>query len=262
MPELPEVETFRRTFEQKALDKNIREVEVVAPEILRDIEADQFCETVESETFTRTKRWGKFLFCQLSNKNRWMVVHFGMSGYFRYIDSKEDRHKHDRALVFLRKAPIVAFNCMRKFGFLGIVKNPEKYMKEKGFGPDIKEISSDEFVEALEERSRSLKSALLEQGIFAGLGNLYADESLFQARLNPKQKVSTLSSEQLLRLFETIQKVLDEAIKNKADYGRFPSEFFIHHRESDGHCPSCGSNLKREKVAGRTTFYCPSCQEF
>ncbi len=263
MPELPEVQTFRVEFEDYALNHDIVRVKVYSDDILEDMGVENFIQKVKNTRFDRTKRWGKFLFARISGK-RWVVFHFGMSGYFRYISSKEERIKHDHILFWLKKGEsqkkILCFNCQRKFGRVGITRDVKEYMRKKKFGPDIYGLPLGDFKNILSGRDRSIKSALLAQRVVSGLGNLYIDESLFQSGIKPTRNVSQLNQKELETLHNTIQRILRIAIDNKADYGKFPEDFFINFRKKGENCPKCGSQLRREKVAGRTTYFCPSCQ--
>ncbi len=260
MPELPEVENFRFFFNEHALRQVIQKVKITDSGILvnpeRAKEIEQF---LQGKQFTHTFRHGKYMFAQLSS-NKWLMIHFGMSGFLRYRSESAAPHKHDRVLFYFTNHHYLAFNCMRKFGKTDIISTPQNFISERKFGPDALNISLSRFQQILEGRKRSIKSALLTQNVIAGVGNLYADEALYQSRIYPNSKIGDLNSSQINRLHEILVSILQTAVEFQTDYGKFPKNFFIHHRKKDGTCPRCGSTLNRLKIAQRTTYFCPSCQ--
>lgn len=260
MPELPEVETYRSFFNQVALNKNIKKIQVTDIGILRNPDHKEILESNFNDfQFIETKRHGKFLFAKLSDES-WISLHFGMSGSLKYRVLEENPHKHDRVLFFFDDEHYLAFKCMRKFGKIEIIKNPTNFIKKHKFGPDSLSITLEEFKGKLSKRKRSIKSALLDQSIIAGVGNLYADEALFQAKIYPNTLVLNLSTDKIDLLLRKIKLILTTAIKCKADYEEFPELYFIHHRKKDGCCPKCQSPLNQMKITQRTTYFCPKCQ--
>ena len=215
MPELPEVETFRSLFNQHALQEKILKIQITDIGILRKPEQQPIFENkFHNQEFIKTIRHGKFLFIQASNKI-WFSMHFGMSGFLRYENINDSPHKHDRALFYFENDHYLAFNCMRKFGKLEIIKNPTNFIQEHKFGPDSISISSKQFQDQISRRKRSIKSALLDQSIIAGVGNLYADEALFQARIHPNRLIPKLTSDETSLLLKKIQSILKQAFEGK-----------------------------------------------
>lgn len=261
MPELPEVETFRLYFAKYALDQKIQQVLITDTGILRKEEDIQILPQLLTEKkFIATLRHGKFLFCQLNSK-KWILIHFGMSGYFRYVDQINPYHKHDRVIFHFTNGYYLAFNCMRKFGHIESIKNPESYISAKKLGPDALKISYLVFKKQLEQRKRPIKSALLSQGIIAGVGNLYADETLFQSKIYPLTNCEALSDKMIQDLYEKLKNILSTAVQLQADYGKFPEHFFINYRRKGEKCPRCKHPLEITKVGQRTTYFCPNCQK-
>jgi formamidopyrimidine-DNA glycosylase len=263
MPELPEVETFRRFFDSKILGKQIKKVIVTDEKILENLTEKELKTIVEGHKFLKTDRWGKFMFAKLSNE-KIIIFHFGMTGDFNFIEEyrgKSDLGPHDRVVFHLKNGDALTYVSQRKFGFVSTTKNIKSYMEDKKFGPDALKITKEEFYERMYKRKRTIKSALLEQSIVSGIGNLYADETLFQMKIHPKARVNSLNESQLKSMLEKVQQILKLAIENEAFYGRFPKKFFINDREKDGACPRCDTTLKSIKIAGRTSYFCPSCQK-
>jgi formamidopyrimidine-DNA glycosylase len=260
MPELPEVESFRQEFIKSALKRKIKSIQVTDPTILEEITEDQIKQELGGKEFTATHRHGKFLFCQYSSSD-WLVFHFGMSGYFRVFAKNSGIHKHDRVLFFFDKDPVVAFNDQRKFGLVGHTNDIAMFLNARNFGPDALEISDDAFITKIQSRNKPIKACLLDQAILAGVGNLYADEALFQSQIHPLTFPKQLGKEQLQLLLYQIRRILTTAIENGADFGKFPVDFFINSRENDKPCPRCGVALVHLKITGRTSYFCPACQK-
>ena len=260
MPELPEVETFRRFFEKKVLDKKVKAIEIRDMGILvEESQKPTLEEKIAGNTFSSTHRHGKFLFIQMDTEP-WFLIHFVLSGYFRFENTYNSYHKHDRVIFHLKAGSYLAFNCMRKFGKIENIASPPDYIEDHNLGLDALEISVNNFIEVLSGRNRSIKSALLAQNIIAGVGNLYADEVLFQTKIHPTVPCQKLTKKELTAMHSNMQRILKTAIDFKADYGKFPENYFIHHRKKEGICPRCDAPLQSLKITQRTTYFCPECQ--
>jgi formamidopyrimidine-DNA glycosylase len=145
-------------------------------------------------------------------------------------------------------------------GGVAFAEDEQAYIKERGLGPDALTLAWEPFMERLAARRGAIKSALMDQRLLAGLGNLYSDEVLFQARLHPQTEVTTLSAEALHQVYKTMQAVLEQAIASHADPTRLPQSWLLPHRHRRGPCPSCGKALVRHKVNQRSAYLCPNCQ--
>jgi formamidopyrimidine-DNA glycosylase len=258
MPELPEVEHFRQEFESYTFGHKILDVKVTDPGILGDISPHKLNSQLKGHQFTHTHRHGKFLFGEFI-PGRWVVFHFGMTGSFREFAKLIPPEPHDRVLFALDNQRILAFNDQRKFGFIDIVDNIDQFIVHRKFGPDALTVNFSEFDSRLNRRTKAIKTILLDQSVIAGVGNLYADEALFQAQIHPLTLGSNLNQDQRRKLLDQIHQILQTAIKFGANYGKFPSNFFIHQRESNGICPRCASLLISRKIGGRTTYFCEKC---
>lgn len=261
MPELPDVEVFRRLFAQKALNLEIAEAFVNSPEMLTGIEADAWRNELVGRQFTETLRHGKHLLTALSS-GAWVVWHFGMSGFFSVFTRMDHEPPHDRVRIDFASGSRLGYSCQRKLGEVGLTSSPGAFLKEKGLGPDALDPSLDRarFVQSLATKRGSIKSALMDQKLLAGIGNIYSDEILFQASVYPGAKISDLQEERLSAIYEAMHRVLQQAIAAGADPQAMPEGFLLPRRESDASCPRCGGAVEKKKFSGRGGFYCPRCQ--
>ena len=261
LPELPDVEVFKRYFDATSLHQEIEKVEVYSRQILEDTSVEKLKTGLEGRTFESTRRHGKHLFAQLDD-SQWLMLHFGMTGHLKYFKNMEKDTPHDRMLISFSNGYHLAYDSQRKLGEVELIEDVEQFVEGKELGPDALDPSFDlaAFKEALSRRRAMVKSALMNQRILAGIGNVYSDEILFQVGVHPKTRVNQLDEETLAEIFDAMNRVLRTALDCQADPDQFPDSCIIPHRHGDGKCPKCGGELKRVKVSGRSAYYCPSCQ--
>jgi len=259
MPELPDVEVFKRYLDATALHKTIIAVEVKSAGILKGVSPGVLAKTLRTRQFHSTHRHGKHLLVAL-DQGPWLTLHFGMTGYLKYFKQMEKDPEHDRLLVSFDNGFHLAYVCQRKFGAVGLTDAVDSFIDEKQLGPDVLSLDLDGFRQALQGRRGTVKSFLMHQQYLAGIGNVYSDEMLFQSKLHPKSPVNKLQTETVQRLFQAMQDVLHEAIDAQADPDRLPASFLIPHRRRIGTCPRCRGDLRKISVAGRSAYYCPACQ--
>lgn len=257
MPELPDVEVFRRYLNTTSLHARIEKVETRSLNILYGIQPWELKRAMEGHFIESTRRHGKYLFAGLDS-GRWIVLHFGMTGYLKYFKEMEKEPPYSRLLITFFNHYHLAYVCQRQLGKVGIVKDALTFVTEKRLGPDALEINFQTFKDILEKRRGSIKSTLMNQRIIAGIGNIYSDEILFQSGIYPLTKADQLSEEMLKMLFLQINYVLKTAIKGRARH--FPDSYLIHYRYKNGKCPHCGKIVEQIKVSGRTAYYCSICQ--
>jgi formamidopyrimidine-DNA glycosylase len=260
MPELPDVETFRRYVDSTALHKKIILVDIRNTRILNGISRKKLKESLHHRSFVQTRRHGKHLFIQ-TDDSWWLVLHFGMTGELKYFKSQGEEPSHTRLLLSFSNGYHLAFTNQRKFGRIHFVKDIEQYLRQKHLGKDALEIDCFSFEELLKKRKSKIKSFLMDQKIIAGIGNIYADEILFQAGIHPETQTSQLTKKQIKHLFTTMKKVLEKAVNAQANPDKFPSSYIIPHRKKDATCPKGNEHLKTIKVNGRTTYFCPVHQK-
>ncbi len=263
MPELPDVEVFRRYLESNALDQEIKDVEVRGAErILKKTSPEGLKSRLVGRKFYFTRRHGKHLFAGLTSDG-WVMMHFGMTGFLKYFKNEEEAPGHIRVLYKFTNGYKLAYDCQRKLGQLQLVNNTDNFVKKKGLGPDAMSVELDfeSFKESLKGSRAMIKSALMNQELIAGIGNIYSDEILFKTGIHPKLRAKDLSKEELRKVFSAIPVILDEAIESEVDLERMPSNFLITHRKEGGECPKCGGEIEKIKVSGRSSYVCPVCQE-
>lgn len=257
MPELPEVEMARRYLEATSLSQTVVAAEVKDPRILSGVLAKQMEQTLAGRKFNSVSRHGKRLFLNLS-RDLWLTLHLGLTGDLLYFQNEEDEPGHTRLIVRFENGRFLAYDDSRMFGEVGFASSPQRFLKEHKIGPDALEIDREGFLKIMQGKRRIIKATLLDQGLVAGLGNLYADEALFQSGICPKSR--HLDDSQLYSLFTSIQKVLITALNAHAILGELPESFLLHHRRPGGVCPRDGAALVHEKIGGRTSYYCPTHQ--
>lgn len=261
MPELPDVETFRRYLNSTALHQRVQAVCVKDGAVLGDTSAKSLQARLQGHEFKSTRRHGKNLFVEISGGSEWLRLHFGMTGSLVYLKDTTPPPAHAHVLFEFSHRHRLAYMDPRKLGAVGLVDNIADYAGKKHLGPDALGVSGLAFCARLEGRRGGIKAALMNQQVIAGLGNVYADELLFHSRTHPKVRIENLDRAVLKRLYRTMQVVLKKAVECRADVGRLPYTWLLPHRGRDGKCPRCGHGWKLIKVSSRTTYLCPACQK-
>jgi formamidopyrimidine-DNA glycosylase len=257
MPELPEVEMARRYLEATSLSQTIVAAKVKDPRILFGVSAKQIEQTLAGRKFNSVSRHGKRLFLNLG-EDLCLTLHLGLTGDLLYFQNEDDEPGHTRLIIRFENGRFLAYDDTRMFGEVGFASSPQRFLKEHMIGPDALEIDREGFMEIMRGKNRIIKAALLDQSLIAGLGNLYADEALFQSGICPKAR--HLDDSQLDSLFTSIQHVLITALNAHAILGELPESFLLPHRRPEGICPRDGAALRHDKIGGRTSYYCPMHQ--
>jgi formamidopyrimidine-DNA glycosylase len=259
MPELPEVELYRREFEQVALHQTIRKIDVENEGRMLPGGLAQLREVAIGHQLVETDRIGKYLFIRLGNQS-WLMWHFGLTGSFTYYQDDALRHRFAHIIFTFDHGWKLSFNSMRKFSRLEVIDNVADYQRRKKIGPDAQRISREDFAAALASKTTQIKPALLAQNKFAGIGNWIADEMLHRVKIHPEMRCHQIETSQYHALHDALQDIIQVAIDYGADYEQFPDHFLIRVREDGGHCPRCGRELTRLVVGGRGTYLCDTCQ--
>jgi formamidopyrimidine-DNA glycosylase len=261
MPELPDVETFRRYVDATSLHQKIAAVDIDAPRMLQGVSKKRLISALTGKAFRETARHGKFLFVRFDSA-AWLVLHFGMTGYLDYFKGKGDLAAEPRLQIHFTNDHHLAGVWQRRLGRIGLAEAPAAFAEQEGLGPDALDpaIDVETFGDMFRRKGGSVKSALMDQAFLAGIGNIYSDEMLFQAGLDPRHRAKSLDDGQLADLHRAMLHVLKVAIDRQADPGRMPDSWLLPARDKDGTCPRCGGPLERIKVAGRTAWLCPECQ--
>lgn len=262
MPELPDVEVLKRYLDSTSLHKKIEDVDLKETQMLEGIGKKKFESGLKGRKFTLTRRHGKYLLVELDDEN-WLEMHFGMTGDLKYFKDLDDQPEYTQLLFHFDNGYYLGYKMTRKLGTLSILDDADEFIQEKELGPDPLEKGFDfeTFKQALKGRRGMAKSTLMNQEVLAGLGNVYTDEILFQARIHPKAKVNDLDDQDLRKLYDCMKEVLETAIDHQAKPDTFPKTYIIPKREEGQTCPGCKGEVRRIKVSGRSGYYCPECQK-
>jgi formamidopyrimidine-DNA glycosylase len=293
MPELPEVETVRRGLQPVMEGARFAKVEAHRGDLRWPLPPN-FAKRVEGTTVEGLGRRAKYLLADLSS-GEVLIMHLGMSGSFRVLQGANEhtpgqfhherapRGKHDHVVFEMSNGAVVTFNDPRRFGSMNLVKRSELDQEPllKALGPEPLGNAFDAamLATACAGKNTSLKAALLDQRVVAGLGNIYVCEALFRSHLSPKRNASTLATrtgaphDRAIKLVDAVKAVLNDAIRaggsslrdhrqTSGELGYFQHSFAVYDREGE-QCPGpgCKGTIKRIVQNGRSTFFCPSCQK-
>jgi formamidopyrimidine-DNA glycosylase len=274
MPELPEVETVRARLEPKLVGRRFEHVGIFDPRLTRPADPAGVAAELEGERVAALDRRGKYLIVRFES-GRVLLIHLRMTGQLLHANGGppplEDLHR--RAVVRLDDGSDVVYRDVRRFGTWQLLDEDDllPYLAQRiGREPLVRSFTSNRLAEALEGRRASLKSALLDQRRLAGVGNIYADEALWRARLHPLRPAGELSADEIAALHRGIRAALRAGIARQgatlSNYrtpdgspGRMQEEFRVYGREGEP-CERCGTPIEKIRAGGRGTWYCPSCQ--
>jgi formamidopyrimidine-DNA glycosylase len=274
MPELPEVENIVRGVARHILGDSVESVWLSGkPQTFKSPPAE-IAAALEGARIARVHRQGKHIVIDLEkNKRRHaaqaqLIVHLGMTGNLFVTRPDAEIEKHTHAILQMQSGKELRFVDPRRFGRMWVTTDSESF--EAG-GHEPLEVSFEDFAPLFRRRKTPIKSALLNQKLLRGVGNIYADESLFRAGIRPRHRAGTLTRTQVRRLYDSIQQVLKEAISkggsSVSDYrnaegepGWFQIEHRVYGREGEP-CLVCGTAIKKVVSGGRGTHYCPKCQK-
>lgn len=269
MPELPEVETIARGLDKRVAGETIESIWLGSkPEPLKS-PAEEIAAVLQTRKIERVRRAGKHIVFDLASQNRtadsaqW-IVHLGMTGSLLVCAPEVPIEKHTHAIVTLASGRELRFVDPRRFGRLSVIE------KFEAPGREPLSIGFDDFAALFRGRKTPIKSALLNQKLLSGVGNIYADEALFRARVRPRRRAASLTREELKHLHVSLKRVLNEAIRlggsSVSDYvdangdeGFFQLKHRVYGREGLP-CLVCKIPVKRVVIAGRSSHYCPKCQ--
>ena len=266
MPELPEVETIMNGLRPLVAGRKILGAELFRPGAVRAPSPESFCQGLVGSRFLGVKRRGKYLLFPLED-GRYLVIHLKMTGVLLWDGGDVP---YISARFALEGGHHLVFQDRRRLGALWLVQDPNPVVGKLGPEPLVPEFDLKGFREKLKDCSAPIKAILLDQTFLAGLGNMYADEALFQARLHPLRKARDLAPAETARLYKAIKRVLREGIARKGasvdtyllpDGSRGGSHltFRVAHRGGLP-CPVCSIPIERISLRGRGAYFCPSCQ--
>ena len=281
MPELPEVETVRRGLQPVMEGRKISRADVNRPD-LRWPFPDNMAERLRGRTVKTLRRRSKYILADMDSGET-LIIHLGMSGRMQielaataqFHQTQPVVQKHDHVVFHMEDGTRIAFNDARRFGAMDLTatNDVEQHWLISKLGPEPLGNTFDEtyLIEALKKKGSPIKTALLDQTIVAGLGNIYVCEVLFRTGISPKRKASNLSAARTASLVPAIREVLNEAIESggsslrdhrqtNGELGYFQHNFAVYDREGEPCQNACGTKIFRVVQSGRSSFYCPKCQ--
>ncbi|MCZ0754877.1 DNA-formamidopyrimidine glycosylase [Anoxybacillus sp. J5B_2022] len=273
MPELPEVETVKRTLIPLTVGKTIQHVQVFWPNIIKKPDVVTFAEMLQGQTIQSVERRGKFLKFLLDELV--LVSHLRMEGRYLLQPSTAPIEPHTHVIFQFTDGTELRYRDVRKFGTMHLFKAGEEEAQPPlsllGPEPFSPAFTPEFLMNKLQKTSRNIKSVLLDQTVVVGLGNIYVDETLFRSRLHPERTASSLTAEEIERLYREIVATLHEAIEHGGSTvrtyvntqgvsGTFQLQLFVYGRKGEP-CKQCGHPVRKITVAGRGTHYCERCQQ-
>lgn len=273
MPELPEVETIRKTLEHLILHKQIDHVSVLCPKIIKKpLEVEQFKDALNGECVLKVGRRGKFLIIYTNQYA--LISHLRMEGRYGLFQQEEPADKHTHVIFHFTDHTELRYRDVRKFGTMHLCKKGEEFQQAPlytlGPEPFSAEFTKNYLAEKLSKTNRKIKPALLDQKVVVGLGNIYVDEALFRAKIHPERHANQLDEDEIALLHHEIISTLNEAVKmggstvrsyvnSQGEIGMFQLQLFAYGRKGEP-CKRCGAPMEKKEVGGRGTTFCPNCQ--
>ena len=272
MPELPEVETVRAQLEPVLTGRRFERVEIHDPRLVRPYEPAEVAAELEGERVAAVERRGKYLIVRFES-DRVLLIHLRMTGSLRHSGDGLDEDPHRRAVVKLDDGSDVAYRDVRRFGTWLVLEPGElaPYLSKRvGDEPLDALFTAARLAERLAKRRAPIKAALLDQRTLAGMGNIYVDEALWRARINPLRPAESIDRKELQRLHKAIRAALEAGIARQGSTlrnyalpdgssGSMQDEFKVYGRGGEP-CDRCGTPIAKTRVGGRGTWFCPTCQ--
>lgn len=274
LPELPEVETIRRQLEPHLRGQTIAGVNVPDPHVTAPASPAVFGRQLKGKRIAAVTRRGKYLRLELRGGETF-VIHLRMTGRLTYVQEpvRLSQWPHLRLVITFISGAQLLFQDQRRFGTAFVIKpgKAEAYWRRLGPEPLERAFNARALAGILDGRKRPVKSLLLDQHLIAGIGNIYADEALYRARIHPLRRSGDLTPDETGRLSRAVKETLRDAIRLEGSSidtyrdargrrGRFQETFKVHRRSGEP-CPACGGMIEKLKVGGRGTYFCPGCQK-
>ena len=269
MPELPEVETIKNELTPHIVGRRITHVALFWDRIVRQPSVHEFLDQLIGQRITGVARRGKYLIFSQSN-GKALIIHLKMSGSLLLKPTSAEPDRFVRAIIRLDEKTDLYFRDPRKFGAMWLVEDKNIIIGKLGTEPLEADFTPQLLAQRLKNRTAPIKALLCDQSLIAGIGNMYADEALFAARIHPLRSGKSLSGDEIERLHHAIQQVLRLAISNKGasivnyyrpggELGTAHSYFKVAHRGGKP-CPVCGTPIQRLPIRNRGSYFCPRCQ--
>ena len=266
MPELPEVETVCRQLGVSAVPLKITKVDILDPRVVKGVAIEELVRGLKGKTIQSVARRGKLIIFELSSRG-YLVLHLRISGWIVQDDTVDH---HARLCLHGAGGEMIQFCDSRVLGEVRLVRTLEEVSLIRRMGPEPLEVSAKEFMNIFQARSGKIKPLLMDQSLLAGIGNIYAQESLFCAGIHPERRADSLSQEELRKLRRCLRSILTQAIKKGGTTARTYRQTDGSGGEYGGHlcvyqrhrqrCRRCEGKIVKTAVGGRGTCFCPGCQ--
>ncbi len=269
---MPEVRVVRDTLKRDILGYRIEKIDILYPKIIEG-NLDEFIKTLEQKTFKDIRSIGKWLIFDLGEYA--FLSHLRMEGKYFFEENNKQVEKHTHIIFHLNDNMSLRYNDTRKFGRIILIKTSDiptsKYICKLGLEPDNPNLDSTYLLEKLKNKSKSIKTSLLDQTIICGLGNIYANEVLFASHINPFRKSSSITKEEADNIIENAKIITNNAYteggstirsytSSLGHTGKYQDYLLVHGKENHP-CPICGNTIKRVQLDGRSVYYCDTCQK-
>lgn len=286
MPELPEVETIVNDLKQKIINKKISKINIRLQKIIKN-KPNVFRSALLNKSFSQIIRRGKYIFFQINNSKKYLMIHLRMTGQLIYQkDNKiiagghSDRkntlnlpNKQTHLIIYFQNGAQLFYNDQRQFGVVKIIDEIEFNLIDarQGIEPLNKDFTFKQFEKIIQNKKKNIKAFLLDQKLVTGIGNIYTDEILFDAGVNPHRRTNDLNQNERKKIYLSIKKIIKKAIKYRGttfnDYldaqgnqGNFLNKLKVYGRDGEK-CLRCGDIILKTRLAGRGTRYCEGCQK-
>lgn len=273
MPEKPEVLTVARSLEKRLIGKTITDCQVYWNNIISEPSVEKFIKGIVGEKIEDITTRGKWLVFFLTTKV--LLIHLRMEGKFFFRKTGDERGKHEHVVFILDEKEEFRFHDVRKFGKMHLLDKEFAYqvlpLSALGYEYNDNNLTRDYLYQKLHGKTVPIKTALLDQSIIAGIGNIYDDEILFLSHINPKRKSNKITKSECDNVISNTKIVMEKAIKlggttiksftsSEGVYGLFQNELLVHGKENEK-CIECGCKIEKIQIGGRGTYFCPHCQK-
>lgn len=275
MPELPEVQTVVNFLKLKVINENIKHIDVYKLKLIKEIDVELFQKNIINQNIRDVWRKGKYIIFNLSNGLS-IISHLRMEGKFNvYQQDKWNKNKHDYIVFYLSNNKLLIYNDSRQFGTFHLSKTSEinqlNCIAKLAPDPLSNEFNELNFQNKIKKSNKNIKTLLLDQTIISGIGNIYANEILYSSSINPFLKGKNLNEEQLKQIVINAKSILEKAIKYNGttihsfsfgnnESGNYSQFLNVHFKENQN-CKKCKDKILREKINGRSAYFCPKCQK-
>lgn len=270
MPELPEVENVRRKLKETVINKEIEYIKILAERIIRTPDINTFKEKLKDKTIIDIDRKGKHLIFKFEND--FIVSHLRMEGKYEFVSDEKPLNKHDHVIFYFKDGTQLRYNDVRKFGTMDLVIDPLEISSVSSLGlePMDKNLTSEYLYEKLQKKKTFIKNTLLDQSIIAGLGNIYVDEVLYSSSIHPERIANSITIDECSKLCKHTSEIISKAISlggssirtydSMGEKGTMQNLHKVYNRNNTP-CQRCETIIKKTKLGGRGTHFCPNCQK-